>query len=530
MRNTFVTPGTGPGVDAGLAVTNGWPHRMLNDQMAHNHPVQEALGDREKVRKHLREVHNVTSPSASSVGTHVALHSAVDLSNGHALDPDNWLAHKDGINAFASSRASAIELAAIGHWVGLGRGKGWKFVGASGVSTPVSDHEKAVYDAHVASGHPHVEALSRTLAGRSEASIRAHDTASATAKATAASHEDLVRNNAASRDAQLSHQQLLDNRAAARKQYPQGHPERLKAEKAVRDSRKSDEYRGNKVATGGRDPMSGTPGSKAVDDTAKKLSDAKKDPAFYEPGEVKEEALPFAPKPNRSIGEAVKRATRKATGGVHPDDITTFGEPTQHVNTIVPNRQQMKWGAPVREEPELRTSLKQGEKYVGLVSTNKRGYGKLAVGNKESDIIGKVGEGKSWKEMHAENVGKSWKEMHAENVEAARNMTASEINARRARSALSAAGHSAVKSHSTRIRGYRNYDPGFEVGPTQAGVSVSHYGGSSLMARNSGRTHEDRIEKYAAALEAKGFAVERTYNDEGQLTSVFIPNAKQGGK
>jgi hypothetical protein len=122
-----------------------------------------------------------------------------------------------------SNTDEAVELATLGHWVGLGRGKGWKFVSSGGTSTPVSNTEKGAYDAHKAGGATHAEALSHVLSGRSEASVKAHNTASATAKATISAE----------------HQKLLDARKAARAKYPAGHEERLKAERAVRQSRKA---------------------------------------------------------------------------------------------------------------------------------------------------------------------------------------------------------------------------------------------------------------------------------------------------
>ena len=52
------------------------------------------------------------------------------------------------------------------------------------------------------------------------------------------------------------HQALLDARKAARAKYEVGHPERLKAERAVRQSRKSDEYRGTKTTGPSAEPSS----------------------------------------------------------------------------------------------------------------------------------------------------------------------------------------------------------------------------------------------------------------------------------
>lgn len=74
-----------------------------------------------------------------------------------------------------------------------------------------------------------------------------------------------------SKESSSAHSDLLAARKAARAKYPAGHPERLKAERAVRQSRKS------------RRQGSGSTESQAHVSETKKAAEAKKDPGFYSP-------------------------------------------------------------------------------------------------------------------------------------------------------------------------------------------------------------------------------------------------------
>jgi hypothetical protein len=83
------------------------------------------------------------------------------------------------------------------------------------------------------------------------------------------------------------HKQLLAARSSARSQYPQGHPVRLYAERAVRASRRASKL----------EPSDAAKQDQAHINDAKKLAEAKKDPAFYVPRGPEEAPAIIAPPP-----------------------------------------------------------------------------------------------------------------------------------------------------------------------------------------------------------------------------------------
>lgn len=104
-----------------------------------------------------------------------------------------------------------------------------------------------------------------------------------------------------SKESSSAHSDLLAARKAARAKYPAGHPERLKAERAVRQSRKS------------RRQGSGSTESQAHVSETKKAAEAKKDPGFYSPKSSTSGIASF-----RDIRQQNARTTEEANkyGGV----------------------------------------------------------------------------------------------------------------------------------------------------------------------------------------------------------------------
>lgn len=290
------------------------------------------------------------------------------------------------------------------------------------------------------------------------------------------------------------HTDLLRMRSEARAAHPAGHPERLKAENAVRKSRKLGMH------TGTPEPpkMATTPGESPT--------------GLGTPTPPK----PPTPTVKRPTEPRVPRAKRSAKGGIHPSEITA-GEPTKHTSYNYPNAKMMRQGVRPTQYEEWKTSLRHGDKHIGVVGTHTQNKtSQLYLGNKERYISGGDPQ---YTALTA----------HVQAVEKAKGMAAAEANARRARAVLSGAGYGAVKSHGTSVRGWRNYDPGHEVSAGDGGVRIEHFTGSSLGQR--GTSAQDSIhrnlEGYATKLEEKGFVVDR-HTENGKTAALFLPNDKQG--
>jgi hypothetical protein len=305
------------------------------------------------------------------------------------------------------------------------------------------------------------------------------------------------------------HHELLTARSEARAAHPAGHPERLKAENAVRKSRKL-----------GMHTKSVEPGQEAA---SKMETTPGEGPRGLEPPVLDSEGRLAGTLPmNAETTDAMLKdvAARKAAkapkyAGIHPDDITASAEPTKHTSYNHPNSRMMRQGARSTQYEEWKTSLRHGDKHLGVVGTHaQHGTSQLYLGNKEVYLSGGDPQ---FTALTA----------HYRAVEKAKGRVAAEVNARRARAALSAAGMSAVKSHSTSVRGWKNYDPGHEVSAHDTGVRVEHYNGSSLMRTNAEERIAKNLEAYARRLEEKGFVVDRVMQD-GKLVSLNIPNEKQG--
>lgn len=336
------------------------------------------------------------------------------------------------------------------------------------------------------------------------------------------------------------HTDLLRMRTESRAAHPAGHPERLKAENAVRKSRKLGMHTGEEppvLDSHGR--LKGTMPMNRETTKALKADTASRQSAKMAttPGEtpaglrqkVAEHADTSTPKGRQQVRQAVKeaeaavpttrlpRSGRKAKGGIHPSEVTTT-EPVERTGHSYPTLKEQRRGVVPTTHKEWVTSLRHGDKHLGSVHTDKQHLGShLSTGNSKDVYLG--GGDTQFTALTA----------HVQAVEKAKGRVAAEVNARRARAALSGSGFGAVKSHSTSVKGWRNYDPGHETSATDKGVRIDHYTGSSL--GQSGTRTEDKIhrnlEGYAAKLEEKGFHVERD-SENGKTKSLFLPNSKQG--
>lgn len=242
---------------------------------------------------------------------------------------------------------------------------------------------------------------------------------------------------------------------------------------------------------------------------------------------VAEHADTSTPKGRQQVRQAVKeaeaaapitllpRSGRKAKGGIHPSEVTTT-EPVERTGHTYPTLKEQRRGVVPTTHKEWVTSLRHGDKHLGSVHTDKQHLGShLSTGNSKDVYLG--GGDTQFTALTA----------HVQAVEKAKGRVAAEVNARRARAALSGSGFGAVKSHSTSVKGWRNYDPGHETSATDTGVRVDHYTGSSLSSGNSSDRAAKNLEAYAQKLEEKGFVVDREMQD-GKLVRLHIPNEKQG--
>lgn len=241
-RNDFVQPGTYKN-NPDTAMTDGVRHAMLKAQLQ----MRSKLKNPNAVRKHLRRHHGVADARKSPPAIHARLHMSGLMSQGHGVDSGGNLFHGTtdigaGTSNFASEAPPMVfELAGYGpHHVRTARGVDFF---RKPLGTPVTEDEYLGIKQSKATAELQQDAV-ESAAKRAEQSAK---TAS-----------------------ELTHQDLLNQRRDARARYPAGHPERLKAERAVRASRKTGGYREAR-------------GAQAHVSNAKKRSDAKKDPAFYGP-------------------------------------------------------------------------------------------------------------------------------------------------------------------------------------------------------------------------------------------------------
>jgi hypothetical protein len=346
------------------------------------------------------------------------------------------------------------------------------------------------------------------------------------------------------------HSDLLRMRKEARTALPQGHPERRKAENAVRKSRK--------VATGGTEEdwsarTEVLPTDEPQREALRKAADAATlrnqqiaadqrsvryhvtrdvEPAQRDTSLPQHLRTPTAAEEGAAILRKAQRESvlgpkkpRKAKGGVHPSEVTV-SEARMMKGSTYPNASARRHGQQPQYYQELRSGLKHGDKTYGGVGTRVHpGY----AGRGES-YTAELSTGNKNVYLGGVQPGASHEEAHAQMVEKARHLFTAEINARRARAALAAKGYSPVKSHSTSVRGWRNYDPGAEINAGDSGVGISYYGGSSLVGRSKDSDYRSQqLEKYAEVLRERGFVVEVKRGEDGLIESLFLPNDKQGG-
>lgn len=277
-KNTFVQPGTYKD-NPDTAMTDGVKHAMLKAQRE----TTNALKKPNTVRRHLRKHHGVHR-STSPVQDHARQHYVGVMNQGHAVTGSGELFHgttdigagTSNFARYATSEAppmvGALELAGVGrHHVRTARGA--EFFRMA-IGTPITEAQ------YLGTKQSHEDAETQResveqAAERKEGQERAA--------------------------AKLTHQDLLRARKEARAKYPAGHPERLAAERAVRASRRTDDYRSGKS-------------DQAHVSDKKKAAEAKKDPAFYGP----KDQIP----------------TRKASVVPTRSSISTLSEHQREVNAL----------------------------------------------------------------------------------------------------------------------------------------------------------------------------------------------------
>ena len=147
------------------------------------------------------------------------------------------------------------------------------------------------------------------------------------------------------------HKMLLFDRAQARHRYPQGHPDRLRAERAVRQSRKSSRL----------EPSDSAKNDQQHVNNAKKLAEAKKDPAFYVPRGPEEAPAVVSPPP---MGQAIPSVAEhtKDIATLTPVELARYwmirNEGARHEHAISRVR-----SAPVRPRSKLAQLLDPGAVY-----------------------------------------------------------------------------------------------------------------------------------------------------------------------
>lgn len=190
-------------------MTDGVKHAMLR----HQHGINDAIVSPWRVRKHLQQHHGIQE-SDTPLSHHAEKHTLKQLSQGHSMNADGDLFHGDsdpGTSNFASEAPPLVPPLELARHVRSAQGAAFyhKSIGTLLTGEDSTDagykKQKAKNDANKAAGKA-LEAL------RQEKRL-------------------------------LSHSDLLAQRKAAREKHPVGHPERLAAERAVRNSRKSTPYK-----------------------------------------------------------------------------------------------------------------------------------------------------------------------------------------------------------------------------------------------------------------------------------------------
>lgn len=275
--NSFVQPGTYVG-NPDTAMTDGIPHAMLNAQREQTHP----LASPEKVRSHLRQHHGVR-PGSNPVTQHAEAHVSQLLDQGHNYDSGEITHDSDpGSSDFANVPRRTLSL--VRH-VRTERGStffkkpiGSVITEAEYQAIKAEREGQRVTAKHMVYGSHPVTITKVHQSGSFIGTI--HHPQQGDISGVAFRPEDISSYSASiSGDVRTakelpgsaeSHAELLKARAEARKAYPAGHPERLKAERAVRQSRKTDEYRSSRSGT-------------EETSTPKATTAAKKDPGFFSP-------------------------------------------------------------------------------------------------------------------------------------------------------------------------------------------------------------------------------------------------------
>lgn len=191
--------------------------------------------------------------------------------------------------------------------------------------------------------------------------------------------------------------------------------------------------------------------------------------------------------------------------GVHPSEIQA-GDPTKMESYSRVSSQQARRGVRPIRQTETVSLLTYGKKHVGRIGTLESGRGTFDRGNQTHDLSGPT---------------------HAANVEEARGIAAASINAAKIRSALNSAGFSASTSHTTRVRGWKNYTSGYHVQAGRKSVGITHTF-SSGRPQGYEEKRSEKLSAYAEALRKAGFHVTVERTPDGLIESVSVDNSRQG--
>lgn len=248
--NPFVQPGTYEWTSSDTAMTDGAPHAMLKAQQEQTH----ALADSAKVRAHLRKHHGQRAINANPVAQHARIHNELLLSQGHRYGADGIDHTPDpGTSNFANAPARVIDL--VRH---VRTPEGAAFF-KKPIGSAITEEEYQAIRAEREGQR--ISARHQVYGNRPVTITKVHRDATFVGtihhpkygdiKGVAFRPQDISSKidsapSESSSSRTPSHSDLLKARTEARKAYPAGHPERLKAERAVRQSRKTDEYRSAK--------------------------------------------------------------------------------------------------------------------------------------------------------------------------------------------------------------------------------------------------------------------------------------------
>lgn len=227
VPNTFQQPGT-YGTSSDSAMTDGIKHAMLHAQRA----IHGRLINSYHVRSHLKKHHGATGETDTPLADHARKHTLAQLTQGHSISVDGDLYH-GSTDISAGTANFAYEAPPMVSTIELIR--------------HVRTAEGAAFY-HKSIGTPLINSPEDSFANQKAKNLAAQ------------SVEDQLK----AEKAATTHRDLLSARRSARAKYPAGHPERLAAERAVRQSRRA----------------------QAHVSTEKKRADARKDPGFYSPKET----------------------------------------------------------------------------------------------------------------------------------------------------------------------------------------------------------------------------------------------------